>query len=283
VCGQEGIFSDEETNYLENELKHHVSALSHDSMGGRPAGTPYETKALNYIISHIDLYDSYVLFIDTFQFINKQQDTVYSHNITILPENTSDSIVLFTAHYDHIAPNSPYSKEILNKNAIHPGADDNASGVALIIELFRLLQKNNTTDQIFGFVFFSGHEEGMFGSRAWIDKYAENLLISEVINFDMVGRLCHDANKIVIRHKHNPAVFSELYKNHNNVNYLHVVFTDEGFQNTDAQKFYDINIPAVTISTGSHQDYHKTTDSVAKINFEGIIKILSFIISSYSQ
>lgn len=193
---------------------------------------------------------------------------------------------MLTAHYDHIRPGSNYSNEILEhkKNKIHHGADDNASGVVLIIELFKLITANiniDTLSTIPALVLFSGHEEGLFGSKYWADNNTEFLNIDFVLNFDMIGKMDTNTNILTIRHNCNDTLFSTIfpnYKNKFNNNCINLKFREDEklINNSDAGVFVVKNIPAYTISTGIHEDYHKISDTAEKINYNGMYRILMF-------
>jgi Iap family predicted aminopeptidase len=278
IFGQDSLFFHVDTSYVKQNLKQHVRFLANDSMQGRPAGTLFEKTAIDYISSQIqtDIPETHSLMIDSFAYTNYKNIQKTSFNISILPNNTRGPIVLFTAHYDHLESGSKYSKEILNKNKIHPGADDNASSVAVLIELLRLTLPLQG-DKNVGFVFFSGHEEGMFGSLSWIEQYKDVYDINYVINLDMTGRLCQNIKKLVVRyHRNKPIAFKKVHQLANN-SFFNFLFTEEGFKDTDAVRFSQHNIEAITISTGTHSDYHRITDTEEKINYNGMLEVLLYL------
>ena len=81
--------------------------------------------------------NDYNIKTDTFTYCCRNDSNVTAHNFWVWPKQSSKKIIILAAHYDHLPPNSIYSKEIWHKNEIHPGADDNASGVGMAILLFK--------------------------------------------------------------------------------------------------------------------------------------------------
>jgi Zn-dependent M28 family amino/carboxypeptidase len=184
-------------------------------------------------------------------------------------------------------PGSYYSREIKNKNQIHPGADDNASGVSLAIELFKILLSDKSIDTMYpapALILLSGHETGMHGSEEWICKYKTLYNIDFVLNFDMVGRMDDNESILLIRQATNDEVlnkyFFKTYKNNAKKFNINIKYTDEGFRQTDGYNFYINKIQSCTISTGVHSDYHRASDTPDKINYQSIYKI---ILSLYYQ
>ncbi len=288
ICKSQTNLCIDDTSYILNDLNHIIYTISDDSMGGRAAGSIYEIKSINFLVNEIlkFLPNNYEIIIDEFYYYYNN-DLVIAHNISILPKDDSIPIFLLTAHYDHLRQGSFYSREIINKNQIHPGADDNASGVSLAVELFKILFSNKYIDTLYpkpALILFSGHEEGMHGSDEWICKYNKLYDIDFIINFDMVGRMDDNESILLLRHAENETTLNDnLFKNYiNNAKKLNINlrYTDEGFRQTDSYNFYINKIPSYTMSTGVHPDYHRVSDTPDKINYKSIYKI---ILSLYNQ
>jgi Zn-dependent M28 family amino/carboxypeptidase len=257
-------------------------------MGGRAAGSIYEIKSINFLVNEIlkFLPNNYEIIIDEFTYTS-YDGTIKAHNISVLPKNHKILIRILSAHYDHLMPGSYYSREIKNKNQIHPGADDNASGVSLAIELFKILLSDKSIDTMYpapALILLSGHETGMHGSEEWICKYKTLYNIDFVLNFDMVGRMDDNESILLIRQATNDEVlnkyFFKTYKNNAKKFNINIKYTDEGFRQTDGYNFYINKIQSCTISTGVHSDYHRASDTPDKINYQSIYKI---ILSLYYQ
>jgi len=284
ICVKDSI-----TSYT--NLQNYVYTLSNDSLGGRPTGTIYSERTKNYLFDNISAFiiEKYTIKIDTFEYQTKNQNSKTGHNLYALPIEKNQNIFLILAHYDHISPLSPYSNEILphKKEKIHPGADDNASGVAMALELFRLLLNvDNSLDIKPALILFSGHEDGLYGSKHWTSNHLKQINISFVLNIDMVGRMDTVTNEAFIRYANNDSLLHILFKtNKNTTNKLNLSFRKDkkNIIFSDAGCFYQRKIPAYTISTGSHEDYHRITDTPEKLNYSGMYQILMFLYENINQ
>lgn len=184
------------------------------------------------------------------------------------------------AHYDHLPPGSQHSKEIRNKNQIHPGADDNASRTALAIELFRyFVLSGNSENYRIALLLVSGHEEGLFGSKYWVSQN-QDLAQSVVLclNFDMIGRLSEETRAVSVKLKDEPAFQKKLQEFALEWG-IKIIYDIDNFQHTDCVPFSDKNILSFSFSTGIHNDYHRPTDTPDKINFKGMLNLFDFFVS----
>lgn len=282
ICKSQTNLCIDDSSYILNDLNHIIYTLSDDSMGGRAAGSIYEIKSINFLVNEIlnFLPNDYEIIIDEFTY-NSYDGTIKAHNISVLPKNNKIPIYIICAHYDHLQPGSYYSREIKNKNQIHPGADDNASGVSLAIELFKILLSDKSIDTMYpapALILLSGHETGMHGSEEWICKYKTLYNIDFVLNFDMVGRMDDNESILLIRQATNDEVlnkyFFKTYKNNAKKFNINIKYTDEGFRQTDGYNFYINKIQSCTISTGVHSDYHRASDTPDKINIVSMYQIM---------
>ena len=282
ICKSQTNICIDDTTHILNDLHHIIYTISDDSMGGRAAGSIYEIKSINFLVNEIlkFLPNDYEIIIDEFTYTS-YDGTIKAHNISVLPKNHKILIRILSAHYDHLMPGSYYSREIKNKNQIHPGADDNASGVSLAIELFKILLSDKSIDTMYpapALILLSGHETGMHGSEEWICKYKTLYNIDFVLNFDMVGRMDDNESILLIRQATNDEVlnkyFFENYKNNAKKFNINIKYTDEGFRQTDGYNFYINKIQSCTISTGVHSDYHRASDTPDKINIVSMYQIM---------
>ena len=282
ICKSQTNICIDDTTHILNDLHHIIYTISDDSMGGRAAGSIYEIKSINFLVNEIlkFLPNNYEIIIDEFTYTS-YDGTIKAHNISVLPKNHKIPICILSAHYDHLMPGSYYSREIKNKNQIHPGADDNASGVSLAIELFKILLSDKSIDTMYpapALILLSGHETGMHGSEEWICKYKTLYNIDFVLNFDMVGRMDDNELILLIRQATNDEVlnkyFFENYKNNAKKFNINIKYTDEGFRQTDGYNFYINKIQSCTISTGVHSDYHRASDTPDKINIVSMYQIM---------
>jgi hypothetical protein len=183
--------------------------------------------------------------------------------------------VVLGAHYDHLGSGGVNSAAP-GEQAIHHGADDNASGTAMLVEVARMLAAAGPLPRSVLFVAFSGEERGLLGSG----HYAANAAIPladtvAMVNLDMVGRL--DGNKVVIHGTGtgeglDPLV-DRLVKSHG----FEVAKEPGGFGPSDHASFYAKKIPVLHVFTGSHADYHRPTDTADKINYDGMVQLTGLV------
>lgn len=199
--------------------------------------------------------------------------------ISILKPNKKDfngKYILLGAHYDHIGMGGETSREEEKWGKIHPGADDNGSGTALLLQLAKMLKKEKDKFN-YGliFSFFSGEELGIIGSSYFIKNPLVPLNeIVLMLNFDMVGRM-RDDKLILLGVDTSPQIeiaIEEVSKNYE----FKLVKDFGGFSQGDNTAFYKENIPILGFFTDIHPDYHKSTDTYEKINYKGMSSILKF-------
>jgi Iap family predicted aminopeptidase len=226
--------------------------------------------------------------LDSVQFVNAkvsiQIDTVSlkleGHNVIGFINHKAPQTVVIGAHYDHLGYNelggSTYRKQQNEKPQIHNGADDNASGTAALIELAELLQKSPYRNHNYLFIAFSGEEQGLLGSRYFVDHPTIPLTqIDYMINMDMVGRLDTVKKTLAISGTGTSPQFTFLDSIY--INGLQIKKSESGIGPSDHASFYKENIPVLHFFTGMHQDYHKPSDDEKYINYDGIYMVKNYI------
>ncbi len=208
----------------------------------------------------------------------------------------SEAIVI-GAHYDHLGHGGEGSLAA-NSTEVHHGADDNASGVAAIIELARQFSREKRNKRTIIFIAFSGEEEGLFGSKYYVNNPVfpiENTVA--MINLDMVGRLKDD--KLTIGgigtaeewkpriEGFNTLLAELLTTNLKNKQYddltpgngprFTLQLNEDGYGPSDHSSFYSKKIPVLFFFTGTHNDYHKPSDTFDKINYGGLQRVTHFV------
>ncbi|HBS88163.1 MAG: hypothetical protein A2W91_05190 [Bacteroidetes bacterium GWF2_38_335] len=184
----------------------------------------------------------------------------------------SDQYIVVGAHYDHLGMGGQGSgSREPDVKAIHHGADDNASGVAGIIELARAFSKISTDRSII-FVAFGAEEMGLLGSK----HFVENLPVPKekivaMLNFDMIGRF---EEKISVGGTGTALQFDSLLNMVSEKSKIEIVRSAEGYGPSDHASFYSENIPVLYFNSGIHGDYHTPADSEEKINYKGMKEIL---------
>ncbi len=180
---------------------------------------------------------------------------------------------VLAAHYDHLGYGGEGSL-FRGEPRLHAGADDNASGVAAMIELARRFASTETKHPIL-WAGFSGEEKGLWGSNHFCKNPTIGLdSIKYMINLDMIGRMRGDT-LAVYGTGTSPEWMSLLEEC--NEDSLVLIPSESGVGPSDHTSFYLVDIPVLHFFTGQHPDYHKPSDTPDKINVEGIVKVVDFV------
>lgn len=268
----------------EKRIQKHIEVLAADDMQGRFTGSEGERKAIAYIEKEFKALKlvpkGEQQFQQPFPFkagVHGTGDEGTAHNVIAYLDNKADKTIIIGAHYDHLGLGENGSSLDANpKGKIHNGADDNASGVAGVLELARYFSKNKTKEKAnFLFICFSGEELGLYGSKYFTEHPTLDLSkVSYMINMDMIGRL---NNGLTISGTGTSAAWEPTIKS---ISAPFTVKTDSsGIGPSDHSSFYLKNIPVLHFFTGSHSDYHKPSDDTDKINFTGEKQILELIVT----
>jgi Zn-dependent M28 family amino/carboxypeptidase len=186
--------------------------------------------------------------------------------------------IVIGAHYDHLGRGGSGSLAP-RLGEIHHGADDNASGTAGVLELARVLtEQRPRPKRTIVFIAFGGEEEGLLGSNYYVNHPVTPLnSIVAMINMDMIGRMkdrklviggvgtAKEWRDIIAQGTADPARKFELTLN------------EDGFGPSDHSSFYGKQIPVLFFWTGTHNDYHKPTDTSEKINYQDQTRILNLV------
>lgn len=269
-------------------LKTHISYLASDELGGRLTGSENEKKAAGYLEKELKTLQLKPYENNAYQQKFSYKVRLNPHDTTATKDNTGINVIgyldnnakrtiVIGAHYDHLGLNEHNNSTLANsKGQIHNGADDNASGVAAVLELARMLSQNTAKeDANFIFALFSGEEDGLMGSK----HMAKNLKqlypdVTAMINLDMVGRLDEDKNLVVGGIGTNP-LFGALVTRNKPAGF-HIAFDSSGIGSSDHTSFYLQDIPVLFFFTGSHSDYHKPSDDEPLINYYGVKAITDY-------
>ena len=194
--------------------------------------------------------------------------------------------VIIGAHYDHLGMGGPGSgSRTPDTVAVHYGADDNASGVALMIELAeRLAASEQENVRNILFVAFSGEEMGLLGSKYFVENMGiDPASVNLMVNLDMVGRL-REGNGLQVGGVGTAAGLRDKVASFNDTTLLSLSFTEEGYGPSDHSSFYAKDIPVLVFTTGAHLDYHTPDDTWDKLNYDGMVRIgnLLYNIVSYA-
>ncbi|MCL2098274.1 MAG: M20/M25/M40 family metallo-hydrolase [Bacteroidales bacterium] len=278
----------------ENEFRQHVAYLASDSLQGRLAGSAGDSLAATYIRQELAAAGYQPLAENGWQSFSytigksisgqSQQSAkkIYSRNVVMMlpakKEPTEESIVI-GAHFDHIGMGGKSSTSRKRDiTAIHYGADDNASGVAMVLALAKdLAERKEQLRRNIVVVMFGAEEQGLIGAKHFVEnppKEAGKIVM--MFNFDMVGRL--DSTKLLQIHGAKTFVEAEELLNSAMLNHneLRFQFIGGGYGPSDHLAFYTAKIPVLYFTTGIHYDYHTPDDNIANINYQGMSAVFHF-------
>jgi hypothetical protein len=184
-----------------------------------------------------------------------------------------DEYVILGAHFDHLGRSTMGTLDPEAVNAIHNGADDNASGTAAVIELARLFRHAPAKRSVI-FVTFSGEELGLLGSQYFVEHLPVPLeRVRAMLNFDMVGRM-RDV-RVIVYGVETAQELKDIVTRANAVAPLQLTAVGDGFGASDHSSFYAKNLPVLHFFTNVHDDYHKASDDADKVNGAGIARVVS--------
>ena len=278
-------------NIKTEQLKKHIQFLADDKLKGRGTSSPEELIAAKYIADNFKNYglqpkgngsDYYYKF--NFKKPKDPHDTVGGQLVSAMDvvgylDTGAENTVVIGGHYDHLGTGMDHNSLDANpEGKIHNGADDNASGTAGVMELAHYFSQNKTKEKFnFLFICFSGEELGLFGSK----KFCENPTVdfkkvNYMINMDMIGRLNDSTKKLIVYGVGTSADWVPM------IDKMKTDFSikkdSAGVGPSDQTSFYLKDIPVLHFFTGQHSDYHKPSDDIEKINFEGEKNVLEYII-----
>ena len=184
--------------------------------------------------------------------------------------------VVIGAHSDHLGYGGDGSAAPGEK-VIHHGADDNASGTAVLLEAARQLAAEGGLARSVLFIAFSGEERGLLGSGHYAANAAVPLADTvAMVNLDMVGRL--DGDKVIVHGTGTGTGLEQLVDRLIAAHGLEVAKEPGGFGPSDHASFYAKKVPVLHVFTGSHADYHRPTDTADKINYDGMTRLTQLVI-----
>ncbi len=292
-------------NYEINKknLHDYVAFLTADALEGRLTGTMGEKLAAQYIATQflklgLEPAGDNGTFFQEFNFTSgispireKKHHLKRGHNVLarLRLGNQAQPLIVIGAHLDHLGHGTlSGSRQRENeKNRIHPGADDNASGVASILEIAAKLHSLKIQNKLQGnkdilFAAWSGEEYGILGSSHFvtnlIKRSAKKSLRSQIdaaINLDMVGHL---RKSLVIQGVGSSAEWSQFITEIKQHHAMPILIQNDPYLPTDSTSFYIRGIPTLNFFTGAHDEYHTPRDTAETLNYEGIKSISEFLV-----
>jgi len=274
-------------------MKTDVFVLASDSLMGRETGTKQELMAASYIAGRFEALglapkgtESYYQDFSFKPSSNPHQEaeildslagdgTILGRNVVAYLDNGAATTVVIGAHFDHLGMGGEGSL-YREGEAVHNGADDNASGVAMLLQLASRVGVHKNNNYIF--IAFSGEEKGLLGSNYFVKNATIPAdQITYMINLDMVGRL-NDENTIAVHGVGTSPIFKQTLFANNDQN-LTIKEFESGIGPSDFTSFYIADIPVLAFFTGQHEDYHKPSDDADKLNYEGMERISNYIMN----
>ena len=183
---------------------------------------------------------------------------------------------IVSAHLDHLGRGWP-DVRAGQEGLVHPGADDNASGVAVMLEVARALASAGAPERSIVFIGFSAEEAGRLGSKHWVEHATPLPLegVRSAINLDTVGRL--GEGKIQVIATGTATEWPHLFRGVGFVTGIEFEAVREALESSDQASFIEKGIPAVQLFTGAHADYHSSTDTTEKVDAAGMVKVATFL------
>jgi len=196
-----------------------------------------------------------------------------AHNVIGYINNKKARTIVIGAHQDHLGYNEYGGSRDPKSGAIHNGADDNASGVAMILELMRNIKKDKKLRKFnYVFIAFSGEEQGLLGSDYFVKHPTIDMKqVEYMLNFDMVGRLEAFKKTLMIYGVGTSPIWKPaIAALKTDSTQIKIKTTESGTGASDHTKFYYDSIPVLHFFTGQHTDYHKPSDDEFRINYHGM-------------
>ena len=263
-------------------LKKHIVLLASDKMKGRGTGSNEVKEAAKYIE---EKFKDYALepkgekgyrqsFTAKVRRVVVADSIRKADNIIGFIDNNALYTIIIGAHYDHLGQGlQGGSRDSLGVGQIHNGADDNASGVAGLLELARHYSSNNIKEKFnFLFIAFGAEELGLLGSKYFTEH--PTIPIEDMhwmLNMDMIGRY-NPANGLAVIGYGTSSKFETIFEGLTSE--IKFFTSNDGNGGSDQTSFYKKNVPVLFFHTGGHEDYHKPGDDPDKINYEALKAII---------
>ncbi len=271
--------------FSQQAMRDHVAFLTSPAVKGRGLGTPELDEAARYIADRFKAAGlqpggDHGTYFQRFR-IEKGPDgqpREAANVIGIIPGTRTDwsgQSAVLAAHYDHLGLGWPDVHKG-DEGRIHPGADDNASGVAVLLELARAMGGGERPPRTLVFAAFTGEEAGRLGSKYYAAHPTFPLdRLWGVINMDTVGRL--GSQKLSVLGTGTASEWQHIFRGAGFVTGVDSRNVPESIEASDQVSFTEKGVPAVQIFTAAHADYHRPSDTADKIDYAGLVKVAAFV------
>lgn len=272
--------------FSESRMMEDITHLASDLFKGRELGTPELDTAAAYIAKHFQQIglipggDGNSYFQTWRQDVGAPKGNVSLRNVIGIlpgtnPQLAGQSLVI-GAHYDHLGMGWP-DVRAAHQGKIHYGADDNASGIAVMLELARQIAPKWQPERTVIFVAFTGEEANLLGSRHYIGNskdYPTDKIIA-MLNLDTVGRLKN--NPVTVFGTGTARELVHIFRGAGFVTGIPVNAVQDDFGSSDQAAFIQAGIPAVQFFASAHEDFHAPGDTVDKIDSAGLVKVAAIL------
>ena len=281
----------------QRDMKQVVEYLASQELGGRYPATVGDTLASEYIMGQLRGLrlkpvlkgKKKIAYFQDFTYGKTKETERTTHNIiAVLPgkdKRLKHEYIVVGSHYDHLGLGGKDSgSRRPDTLAVHPGADDNASGDAVVLELAKYFKKNRSPRSII-FMFFGAEEQGLVGSKEFVEwmKHADAQRINlpatkdgivAMVNLDMVGRMRDNA--LSVSGTGTSTEFKEMAEQVAELTKLNVTCTPDGYGASDQASFVAADIPVLFLTTGGHMEYHTPDDLPPTLNYDGMQQTLDY-------
>jgi acetylornithine deacetylase/succinyl-diaminopimelate desuccinylase-like protein len=266
-----------------------IKFLSDDRLAGRLTGSPGADTAAAYLARRFRAVGLQPAAGGWFQRFTIARDAPVAQHahvaglqgsnvIGLLPGRDPvlrNEAIIVGAHYDHLGLGGFGSLDPDSTGKVHNGADDNASGAAMLIQIASRLAAMPPARTVI-FIAFSGEELGLLGSSYYVKQPIYPLSTTlAMINLDMVGRLRQ--KRLIVYGSRTAREFPALLDSLNWHAGLDLKAQGDGYGPSDQSSFYAAGRPVLHFFTDLHEDYHRTTDDWQKINVEGFDQVAAFV------
>jgi hypothetical protein len=279
----------------QDDMRQTVEYLASQELGGRYPGTAGDTLASEYIVGKLRSLKlkpivkgkKKVGYFHDFTYGKNEKRT--THNIlAVLPgkdKRLRNEFIVVGSHYDHLGIGGQGSgSRRPDTLGVHPGADDNASGDAVVLELAKHFKKTGSKRSII-FAFFGAEEQGLVGSKFFLDWMkkedarrinlpADKKGIVAMVNLDMVGRMRN--HSMSVSGTGTSSGFKAMAESIAEQQGLHVSCIPDGYGPSDQASFVAADIPVLFLTTGGHMEYHTPFDKPHTLNYQGMQQTLDY-------
>ncbi|MBE9484668.1 MAG: M20/M25/M40 family metallo-hydrolase, partial [Bacteroidetes bacterium] len=265
--------------FSEKRMMLSIKYLASEELKGRGLGTPEIDQAAAYIAQEFEAAGLMPLKGSYYQKFTHKFDEKGELDLTnvmgIIPGTDpvlKEEVVVISAHYDHLGFGWPDVRKG-NEGMIHYGADDNASGVAILIELAHSMAKTVKAKRTIVFLACTAEEAGLVGSRYFV-AHSKDYFKGEIfanINLDTDGSLFD--KKLLVLNANTAKEWKFIFMGTDYTTGVKSEVIDKDLDASDQFAFIEKGIPAVQLFTGGTENYHRPTDTYEKIDGKGLVKV----------